>query len=141
MTKSKEKYFKRADIIVYAILTVIAACLFFVSVKPTINSDCAFTVQVKGEVVFKGDFQTKTYTVTRAESVKKLSDDVFEIITEKGKNVIKIDWENSDVTVVETDCGTTKECTYMSLKNGDIICVPHSLVIKLTGSVPDPVVG
>ncbi len=141
MTKSKEKYFKRADIIVYAILIVIAACLFFTTVKPRTSSGCAFTVQVKGEVVFKGDFQTKTYTVIREEAVKKLSDNVFEIITEKGKNVIKIDWENSDVTVIETDCGTTKECTYMSLKNGDIICVPHSLVIKSTGSIPDPVVG
>lgn len=143
MKDKENKVFKRADLIIYAILLVIAVCLFLLSWK--MNDDetksGGFSVAVKGKVVMTGDFTTKTYVIKDETSVTLVADDVFEIVCESGKNVISVLWNDGDVKVTETDCGTTKECTYMSLKNGDIICVPHSLVIRAIGVVVDPTVG
>lgn len=143
MKDKENKVFKRADLIIYAILFIIAACLFLQSFK--IKSDDVktngFSVAVKGTVVMTGDFTTKTYVIKDETSVTVVEDGVFEIVSESGKNVIRISWDDGDVKVTDTDCGTTKECTRMSLKNGDIICVPHSLIIRKIGLVADPTVG
>lgn len=143
MKDKENKVFKRADLIIYAILLILSAFLFLQSfkIKSADTKTNGFSVAVKGKVVMTGDFTTKTYVINDETSVTVVADDVFEIVSESGKNVICVLWNDGDVKVTDTDCGTTKECTYMSLKNGDIICVPHSLIIRTIGVVTDPTVG
>ncbi len=139
-TEVSKKPFHKADIAIYAVLVLLTASLFFV---PFCNKsvEAGFSVYLDGKTVMTANFDEKTLSVVDKTAVTKIGEDEYEITSEKGYNVIKIDWDARDVTVTKTDCGTSKECTLMSLKKGEIICVPHSLVIKPIGFTPDPTVG
>lgn len=141
ITKVSKKPFKKADILIYAVLVLLTASLFAVPFCKKNDMPSGFIVSLNGKIVMTSDFDAKNVSVIDAQAVTKISDEVYKIISEKGYNSIKIDWDAHNVTVTGTDCGTSKECTLMSLKGGEIICVPHSLVIKPTGFTPDPTVG
>ena len=63
------------------------------------------------------------------------------ITSEKGYNLITVDWDGGTLSVTDTDCGTSRECTMMDFKMGVIICSPHGLTVKALGEIPPPVVG
>ncbi len=136
----KKAPFKKGDIIVYLALIILVVTLFLVTLLPQREIN-GFTVTVGGKTVLYGDFLNNSVKISKVDWVEKIDENTYKIISQSGYNTIKIDWQNKDVVVIETDCGISKECTYMRLKNGDVICVPHQMIISRTGEIPKPVVG
>ena len=126
MKEKEYPFFKKGDLIIYALILVLAvvSCVLVFNLK---SEGEVFVVRYKGETIMQG----KIYGDVDFDSsfVKKTGDCTYEIVTEKGKNVIVIDKTKKDVFVKESDCHG-EECMGMSLKKGGIICSPHSLVIK-----------
>lgn len=128
MKDKKYPFFKKGDVIVYALILVIGliSCIFVFYPK---NDEENFIVRYRGETIMQGSIVGK---VSFDETfVKKIDDLTYEITTEKGRNVIGIDREKNDLFVKSSDCHG-EECMSMSLKKGGIICSPHSLVIKFS---------
>ena len=121
-----KKPFRVFDLIIYALIAVAIVCLFAFARPKTGKS---IEVLYKGERVLFYDFETKNFTAGGA--VELIGENKFRIKTEKGYNDIEIDLEKKTATVTDADC-KGKECVKMNLKEGAIICVPHSLVIKYT---------
>lgn len=134
----KKAPFRKGDIIVYLVLAVAVLALFLTA--GVSKKSLGFTAELSGNRVMEGDFEDKSVNFD-SRYVQKIGEDVYKITSEKGYNVIFIDWQNNDIKVTETDCGTSKECTFMSLKSGDIICAPHSLIIRSLEREPIPIVG
>lgn len=141
MLKVSGNPFKKCDVFVYSALVALIVVLFVVATVCFKPSTEGFTVLLNGKTVMTADFASKTLNITDDKSVTRVGENDYKILSENGYNTIRINWEDRDVTVIETDCGTSKECTRMRLKTGDVICAPHSLVIKFTGKTPDPVIG
>ena len=131
--------FKPFDVAIYILLAAIVALCFVLSAsaKP---SGASFEAYLGGRLVLRYYFETSSYEIFDESAVEK-ENDGFVIRSEKGFNKIAVVDGERDVRVVETDCGTSRECMKMSLKNGSVICAPHSLVIRYGDSVPEPKVG
>lgn len=136
----KKAPFKKGDLIIYLILAVVVAVLFLTAGAGKKQSR-GFSVELAGKTVMTGDFSDRTFVIMDEEAAKKVGENLFKITSQEGYNVILVDWQAKNITVTETDCGTSKECTFMNLNYGDIICAPHSLVIRSIGVEPVPIVG
>lgn len=134
-----KKPFKKGDIIIYTIIVVVAITLFLVGSLNT-KPRQYISVLLNGKEIFTADLENRSYNIL-SEEITLIDKDTFKVETGKGYNIFYIDWQNKDVRVTQSNCSTSHDCTYMSLKNGDIICVPHGLVIKVYGKVPEPVIG
>lgn len=139
--KVSDKPFKKWDIAVYAVLIIFTAVLFLSVYGFKTEEGNGFTVALSGRTVMTGNFDDGSYYIADYSAVSVNEDGTFTITSEKGYNVLSVDWQSGDVKVTDTDCGTSKECTFMSLKSGAIICVPHGLTVSVIGKVPDPEVG
>lgn len=136
----KKAPFRKGDVIIYLILTVVVVALFLTAGQGKKQSR-GFSVELAGKTVMTGSFSDGSFVIIDGEAVKKVGENLFKITSEKGYNVILVDWQTKNITVTETDCGTSKECMYMNLNYGDIICAPHQLLIRATGVEPVPIVG
>jgi len=150
--EKENKFFKKSDIIVYAVLAVLIVVIFLVIFIPK-KSGQLTGIEIKyGDIsVCTYNFDTDTLTYS-PEYVKpeKLSNTQYKLLfyekeDYKEYNVIIIDLTKREVKCEDADCSLSKDCVHMKInKVGDnIICVPHKLFITALGNsdIPDPVIG
>lgn len=103
-------------IIVLIVAICAALCAVFFTHK---DAGHIANVYVDGELVYSVDLNEVDAPFTK------------EIVTEYGKNVLKI--ERGRIQVSDADCDN-KECVrtgYISDSSAPIVCLPHRLVIKI----------
>lgn len=136
----KQKFFKKADVVLYALVGVAVVSLFlsFVVLRPKV--DLKFiNVYHQNNLVYQydvekgvGDVVDDTYKQNL--TVEKLGEKTIITIDYDGhKNVVQI--ENNKAKMVEANCSNTKECvnSFAPITNGNqtIICdVSH---VKIVG--------
>ena len=133
--------FKIGDLIVALIVFLVALCSFFAVGGGASNKIRGVEAYLGDSLVLTGDFDRKTFTVMDSVAVEVVNGDTVKITSEKGYNLITVDWDGGTLSVTDTDCGTSRECTMMDFKMGVIICSPHGLTVKALGEIPPPVVG
>lgn len=124
------KPFKKADVIVYAVLIALGLLLFAFTLGEKPSESNGFTVFFDNKEVLKSDFSSNSVEIVDSEIARKINDNEYIIQTELGYNIIKINFEEKSVKVIDSDCGLSKECARMTLADGIIVCAPHKLVIK-----------
>ena len=134
----KKSIYKPLDAIIFCVLVIVTIVFFIV---PTAQKTNKFEATINGKKVFEYDFTSGNYSIYDSTKVEVIEEDKFKFISDSGYNILKVDRQNNEATVCETDCGITKECTKMLLSQGSIICVPHNLVIKFSGEITPPMVG
>lgn len=123
----KLPFFKKADIILLAVLIVIGAAGLLVFGKQSAPGGTAI-ITVDG---------------VQADSLPLSTDQSVKIETEYGSNMITV--ENGQVFVSEADC-RGKDCMSLgkiSRAGQMIVCLPHHLTVRIVGQdadVPDAVV-
>ena len=127
MQKGEYNYFKPHDIIIYALVIALFAlsCIFVANSRG--DNGERFEVLFKGEVIFKANFEG--FVEYNECYVTKKSDNEYEIVTERGKNLLKIDFTSRNARFTEADCHG-EECLAMNLNSGGVVCAPHSLVLR-----------
>ena len=137
MQKGEYKYFKPHDIIIYALVLVlfVLSCVFVTTSRG--DSGERFELLYKNEVILKADFDG--FSEYNENYVAKKSKNEYEIVTERGKNLLKIDFTSQNAKFTEADCHG-EECLAMNLKTGGVVCAPHSLVLRYERDY-DPTVG
>ena len=134
----KKSIYKPLDAIIFTILIILMVAFFII---PTAEKTNKFEATINGKKVFEYDFSNGIYNIFDSLAVEVIDVDTFKFTSNGGYNILNVDRKNNEAVVLETDCGTTKECTKMLLSQGSIICVPHNLVIKYSGKISPPVVG
>lgn len=128
-----DKGFRIWDILIYAVILVIAAILFIVVFATRDTSPLeGVRVYSRGELVFEYVFENDEYKIL-SKNVKFDISDSGEALTVKvtadiGYNVIEIQ-KSGYVCITQADC-RTKDCiNIQEIKDnsGSIICTPHGL--------------
>ena len=147
--EKQNKFFRKWDILIYAILALLIVALFLIVFLPTRKSQyTGFRMEYDGKVVLEYDFDKDSMQLDKNYvSYAKESATTYTIWFKNGEdeNIIIVDIENRVITCEEANCSLSKDCTHMKIsKMGDtIICIPHKLMISPIGKgeIPDPVVG
>lgn len=150
--EQQNKFFKKADLIIYITLAILIVVLFFVFVvDKDKNVNTGFEIIQDEVVIFSYNFESDTYKVTEGYADKLLivhNQDVF-FVTIYAKennhyNQISIDRDKKYVYMFDANCSSGKDCTKMSIKddNDVIVCVPHKLKIQgLSNNIQQPISG
>ena len=153
ITQEKEnKFFKKWDILIYAILIVLIGVLFLVILLPKSNQEIeAISMEYDGKEIFLYKFNEESMQINSDYiSYSVEGDKVYVVKFKEGIgsddfNIIRIDANNRVVTCDDANCSTSKDCTHMKItKPGDtIICIPHKLFVRAVSKseIPDPVIG
>ncbi len=136
-----KKPFMRGDILVYTLLLFLSLILFIVTLDIKNEQSNGFSVYFDGVEILKCDFENKSVTVIDNSIINKIDDNNYTISTSLGVNEIEIDFTKSSVSVVDTDCGLSKECMYMNYSDGIIVCAPHKIVIRPTNLSGELIIG
>ena len=123
-------FFKRADIIVYALIAVVAIVLLLVFLLPSDEELSGFEITYDGATVLTYDFDDGL-------TVKDAFRDAV-VAT------CFVDLGERSVKMTDADCSVSKDCTYMPALdggNGAIICVPNRIRIVPVGGISSPVTG
>ncbi len=136
-----KKPFMRGDIVVYALLLILSLILFIATLGVKNEQSNGFSVYFDGVEILKCDFENKSVTVVDNSIISKIDDDNYKIETSLGVNEIEIDFTKNAVSVVETNCGLSKECMHMSFSDGIIVCAPHKIVIRPTNLSGELIIG
>lgn len=141
-------FFKRADIVVYALIAVVAIVLLLVFLLPSDGGLSGFEITYDGATVLTYDFDDGL-TVKDAfrDAVVTTEGDgglYLTVTTADGVNTCFVDLGERSVKMTDADCSVSKDCTYMpALDGGDgaIICVPNRIRIVPVGGISAPVTG
>lgn len=112
------QYFKKADVFLLLVLLLLGVASIF-AVKMLSGASDAVSVTVNGKLV-------GTYVLSQNREIT--------VENEYGRNVLKI--ENGAVAVVESDC-PNHDCEKfppISHSGQVIMCLPHRLVLTVTGA-------
>ena len=137
MQKDRHCYLKPYDIIVYALIVVlfVLSCVFVSTFSQEDGEN--FELVFKGKVILQACFSG--FVEYDEDYITKKSDNEYEVITECGMNLLKIDFSTKNARFIQSDCHG-EECLAMNLKSGGIVCAPHSLVLRYKNDY-GPVVG
>ncbi|MDD4292063.1 MAG: NusG domain II-containing protein [Clostridia bacterium] len=133
----KYKYFRKSDIVVYAVLALLLVALCFTLFFRKSESLKGIEIFYRGELIYEYDFDSGCIYadgeyVTQTESEGGL---LITVETPDGKNVLFIG--DNYTKMMEADCSQTAECVnnFDAVENtGDvIICAPHSIKVIGTG--------
>lgn len=133
-----EKVFKKADIIVYAVIVLILAAISLAVFLPQKDSSAikSFSVYYGDSIIYSYSFGTHSGKVTEAGKGKVTvcateETTLVYVSTDLGHNVIEIGADY--VKMSEADCSERPDCVELfsplTEKNGAIICLPHKLRI------------
>ena len=150
--EKENKFFKRWDIIVYAILALIIIALFLIVFIPRSKDQiAAFKMEYNGVEVLRYNFDDDSVKLNpEYVTFEKESQTVYKITFKENKdsndyNIIKVNLTMRQITCEDANCSLSKDCTHMKISQmGDtIICIPHKLFITPLGEgeIPDPVIG
>ena len=147
------KPFKRADIFIYIFCILISIVLLFYFIFPTSNTaGDGFCVFINNEQVLKYNFSTCTIDI-KDEFIEQVifnkQDCTIKVYSDNEKthyNIIKFDNEKCTAFVLDSNCSSSKDCTYftpITKKGGEIYCLPHGVKISaLKTAVNDvPITG
>ncbi len=142
------KFFKRADLIVYAAVIIVVVVLLLVFLLPPKDALTEFEVTYRGARVLTYDFgggldisEEFASSVAVSQQDGGLS---VTITTEDGQNTFFIDTVERSVKMTDADCSVSADCTYMPAltdSGGSIICVPNHLKILPIGGTTGVVTG
>ena len=116
-----KKYFKKADLILLAIILVLSI-LGFILLRKTANANSKVEVSVGGQIV-------KTISLNQ--------DGEYRIESDYGYNIILV--SGGQVCVKDTDC-PNKDCMdfgSISREGEVILCLPHKLAVRIVGGKGD----
>ena len=142
------KFFKRADIIVYALIAVVSIVLLLVFLLPKEEDLTGFEITYDGARVltyeFDGGLDVEDGYFDRVSIEKNDGGVYITLTTDDGVNTCFVDLERRSVKMTDADCSVSKDCTYMPALDGDggaIICVPNRIRIIPVGGISSPVTG
>ncbi|MEG1923843.1 MAG: NusG domain II-containing protein [Clostridia bacterium] len=128
-----KKFFKKCDIIIYAIILIIVVVLFLVFLLPKNSKVKYFEIYYKNEMIYIYDCELKSGKILSPKCLQRVEENGKTTVTVQHsgcKNVILI--ENNTVKMVESNC-SGQECVHNFQRItsvGDvIICVPNNLKI------------
>ena len=129
-------WFKGWDLLVYAVLLVFLAALFFAFViLPERGALTGIEILLKNERVFSCDFEEGTYE-TFGESVQAQEAGsllTVTVTTEEGYNVVVINMQECTADMTDADCSWSRDCVHMApisdTMSAQIACIPHGLVV------------
>ena len=129
-------WFKGWDLLVYAVLLVLLAALFFAFViLPERGALTGIEILLMNERVFTCDFQEGTYE-TFGESVQVQEAGsllTVTVTTEEGYNVVVINMQERTADMTDADCSWSRDCVHMApisdTMSAQIACIPHGLVV------------
>ena len=129
-------WFKGWDLLVYAVLLVFLAALFFAFViLPERGALTGIEILLMNERVFTCDFQEGTYE-TFGESVQVQEAGsllTVTVTTEEGYNVVVINMQERTADMTDADCSWSRDCVHMApisdTMSAQIACIPHGLVV------------
>lgn len=129
-------WFKGWDLLVYAVLLVLLAALFFAFViLPERHPLTGIEILLKNERVFSCDFEEGTYE-TFGESVQVQEAGsllTVTVTTEEGYNVVVINMQERTADMTDADCSWSRDCVHMApisdTMSAQIACIPHGLVV------------
>ncbi len=141
-----QKFFKKADVIIYIALVCLIVSLFWVFVFGKQTSSLQkvqflYKENSKETCIFEYDFIKKSYIIDDQwkDKVTVVTDSdgmTVNVLTLNGEfNSVKI-LDLGKVYVIDADCSFHKDCTkFTPITKGNqaIICVPHSLTILGVG--------
>ena len=144
------KPFEKHDVLVYVVLALFVAVLFFSFVIFPKNSNAnAFVVARNNQTILTYSFSDNSLNIEQGFSnfVEVNEQDNYlyiKIINDKDDkkfNLIKVDKLYKTVDVIDANCSSSKECVHMPKIDGSgaIYCAPHALHITC-GFIP-PTVG
>ena len=129
-------WFKGWDLLVYAVLLVLLAALFFAFViLPERGALTGIEILLKNERVFSCDFEEGTYETfgERVQVQEAGSLLTVTVTTEEGYNVVVIDMQNRTADMTDADCSWSRDCVHMApisdTMSAQIACIPHGLVV------------
>ena len=152
LQEKENKFFKRWDILVYAVLVLVIVALFLIVLIPKSKDQLSgFKMEYNGVQVLEYNFDDDSIKYNSDYiTFEKESQNIYVITFKENKesdefNIIKVDLDSRQITCEDANCSLSKDCTHMKIsKMGDtIICIPHKLFITPTGKseIPDPVIG
>ena len=149
--EKENKFFKRWDIVVYAILALVIVALFLIVFIPRSKDQIsAFKMEYNGIEVLEYNFDNDSVKmnsdyITFEKESQTINITFKESNDSNDYNIIKVDLTTRQITCEDANCSLSKDCTHMKIsKMGDtIICIPHKLFITPIGKgdIPDPVIG
>ncbi len=149
--EKENKFFKRWDIVVYAILALVIVALFLIVFIPRSKDQIsAFKMEYNGIEVLEYNFDNDSVKmnsdyITFEKESQTINITFKESNDSNDYNIIKVDLTTRQIICEDANCSLSKDCTHMKIsKMGDtIICIPHKLFITPIGKgdIPDPVIG
>ena len=150
--EKENKFFRRWDIVVYAVLALIIVALFLIIFIPRSKDQItAFKMEYNGVEVLRYNFDDDSVKLNpEYVTFEKESPTVYKSTFKENKdsndyNIIKVNLTMRQITCEDANCSLSKDCTHMKISQmGDtIICIPHKLFITPLGEgeIPDPVIG
>ncbi len=140
-------FFKRADIVVYALIAVVAIVLLLVFLLPSDEGLSGFEITYDGATVLTYDFDDGLMVKDAfRDAVVTTEGDgglYLTVTTADGVNTCFVDLGERSVKMTDADCSVSKDCTYMPALDGDgaIVCVPNRIRIVPVGGISAPVTG
>jgi hypothetical protein len=139
----KQKYFYKADIIVYILLAAIIIGLFFVFVIPDdVQQLEEIEIYYYEELIYSYDFTTQKSTVTDLYSSNITEYDLENkhyVVISINNGFNKVEIGENYAKMVEADCSHYAECVnnFGAIENGNdiIICLPHHIKVIGVGVV------
>ena len=129
-------WFKGWDLLVYAVLLVLLAALFFAFViLPERGALTGIEILLKNERVFSCDFEEGTYETfgERVQVQEAGSLLTVTVTTEEGYNVVVINMQERTADMTDADCSWSRDCVHMApisdTMSAQIACIPHGLVV------------
>lgn len=143
------KPFKKADLIIYSVITLIVCLIFvFFALFNNTRKPTGFSVSLNDQVIITCNYNSSPVVKTGFEEQVEIEGNKITVYTSIKKthyNVIEIDHENMSVDITMANCSLSHDCTFLPpIKNGQgaLICVPNNLIIKsITGTFTPPVTG
>lgn len=150
--EKENKFFKKWDIVVYAVLILVIVALFLIVFIPKSKDQIsAFKMEYNGVQVLEYNFDEDSVRLNpEYVTYEKESQTIYKFTFKESKdseeyNIIKVDLTYRKITCEDANCSLSKDCTHMKISHmGDtIICIPHKLFITPIGQgeIPDPVIG
>ncbi len=146
LLEKKNKPFRKGDIFIYvAILSVILALFVPIIIRNKDKPD-HIKVFLYDDLILEYDFTSDVFDIQSDKVNYKKTEKGYTVTIKNGNdiNVFLIDTEKVSVAMIETNCSTKADCTYLAVtqKGDTIACVPHGLLIVAEKNEADlPIVG
>lgn len=145
------KFFRLADLLIYGMVLVLAALLFFFVTFRASDEPDGFRVEVSGEMIYSYEFgRGGEIAPAWADRITESATDGAIVIgiriSSDAWNELIVDDASRTVSMRDANCSRRKDCCTMlplGAGVGAIVCIPHGLrILPLSGEdLSSPSVG